>query len=108
MLQKSSVCTGYFGVFVFSETIAGCVGSFCKKVWNGVKCVAHAVWTGVKVVTKTIVKAIGYVGGIIVEAAATILLVAATVISGVLHAFKLMLVFSALTLLSIVFHFLQR
>lgn len=81
----------------------GCVGSFFKKVWNGIKSVAHALWTGIKTVTKAIVKAVGYIGGILVEAATTVLLVAATVITAVLSKFPLMIFFGSLTLLSIIF-----
>ena len=78
----------------------GAVGSFCKKVWNGIKCVAHAVWTGIKTATKAIVNTIGYIGGIIVEVAITALLVAGTVICGILKKFALTIFMAALALLS--------
>lgn len=81
----------------------GCVGSFCKKVWSGIKCVASAVWTGVKTVAKVVVKAVGYIGGIIVNIAKKALLVAATVIAGVLKKFALTIFLGAFALLSIVF-----
>ena len=80
----------------------GAVGSFCKKVWSGIKCVAHAVWTGVKTVAKAVVKAVGYIGGILVAAASVALLVATTAIIGVLKTFKL-IIGVGLILLSIVF-----
>ena len=75
-------------------------GSFCKKVWNGIKCVANAVWTGIKTATKAIVNTIGYIGGIIVEVAITALLVAGTVICGILKKFALTIFMAALALLS--------
>jgi len=77
--------------------------SFCKKVWSGIKSVAHAVWTGVKTAAKAVVKAVGYIGGILVSIATTALLVAGTVISGVLGTFALTIFFGALSLLSIAF-----
>ena len=80
----------------------GAVGSFCKKVWSGIKCVAHAVWTGVKTVAKAVVKAVGYIGGILVAAASVALLVTTTAIIGVLKTFKL-IIGVGLILLSIVF-----
>lgn len=81
----------------------GGVTSFCKKVWSGIKSVAHAVWTGVKIAAKAVVKAVGYIGGILVGIATTALLVAATVISGVLGKFALTIFVGALSLLSIAF-----
>ena len=77
--------------------------SFCKKVWSGIKSVAHAVWTGVKTAAKAVAKAVGYIGGILVGIATTALLVAATVISGVLGKFALTIFVGALSLLSIAF-----
>jgi len=77
--------------------------SFCKKVWSGIKSVAHAVWTGVKTAAKAVAKAVGYIGGILVGIATTALLVAGTVISGVLGTFALTIFFGSLSLLSIAF-----
>ena len=81
----------------------GGVTSFCKKVWSGIKSVAHAAWTVVKTVAKAVVKAVGYIGGIFVGIATTALLVAATVISGVLGKFALTIFVGAFSLLSIAF-----
>lgn len=83
----------------------GGVTSFCKKVWSGIKSVAHAVWTVGKTVAKAVVKAVGYIGGILVGIATTALLVAATVICGVLGKFALTIFVGALSLLSIAFLF---
>lgn len=80
----------------------GCVVSFAKKVWNGIKYLTNKVWNGIKYVAKKVSNFVKTtIGKVVVMVAVATSLVAGSIIANVLASFPLGLLSGGALFLSI-------